>query len=111
MGENMPLFLTAGLGCLLCVPIIYMATRPVIWLLHSQWTVWPLMSLFVLVPLSVTFIILYRSGWHEEQPRYWRIVSTLFSSCVIFGVDLLAVGALVAAGCLIAGLARSVGGN
>ena len=108
---RMPLFLIAGLACLFCVPVIYLATRPVIWLLHAQWIAWLLMGLFVLVPLSVTFIILYRSGWHEERPTFRRILSTAFSSCLIFGVDLLAVGALIAAACLIAGLARVMGGN
>lgn len=108
---RVPLFVTAGLACLFCVPVIYLATRPVVWLLHAQWMAWLLAGLFILVPLSVTFIILYRSGWHEGRPKGWRILSTAFSSCVIFGVDLLALGALVAAACLVAGLAKSMGGN
>lgn len=111
MDENMPLFLVAGLACLFCTPVIYLATRPVVWLSHAGWVPWLLLGLFILVPLSVTFIILYGSGWHEERPRFRRILSTIFSSCVIFGVDLLAVGMLVAAACLITGLARAVGGN
>jgi hypothetical protein len=106
MDENMPLFLTAGLACLFCVPVIYLAPRPVVWLLHAQWIAWVLMGLFVLVPLSVTFIILYRSGWHEERPRFRRIFSMIFSSCVILAVDLFAVGAVVAAACLLSGLVR-----
>jgi hypothetical protein len=108
---RMPLFLTAGLACLFCVPVMYLATRPVVWLLHAPWMAWPLIGLFIVVPLSVTFIILYHSGWHEESPKFPRILSIVLSSCVIFGVDLLAVGALVVAACLIAGLARSLGGN
>lgn len=106
MDEKMPLFLTAGLACLFCVPVIYLATRPVVWLLHAQWLAWVLVGLFILVPLSVTFIILYRSGWHEERPRFRRIISIIFSSCVIFGVDLLAVGVVLAAACLLSGLVR-----
>lgn len=111
MNGNMPLFLTAGLGSLFCVPVIYLATRPVVWLLHMQWIAWLLAGLFILVPLAVTFIILYRSGWHEDSPKFRRILTTAFSSCVILGVDLIAVGALVAAVCLIIGLTRVVGGN
>ncbi len=111
MDDNMPLFLTAGLACLFCVPAIYLATRPVVWLLQAQWLAWVLPGLFILTPLSVTFIILYRSGWHEERPKFRRILSTTFSSCVILGVDLLAMGAVVAAACLVAGLARAMGGN
>jgi hypothetical protein len=111
MGENMPLFLIAGLAGLFCTPIIYLATRPVVWLSHAGWVPWLLLGLFIIVPLSVTFIILYESGWHEEPPRSRRIFSAIFSSCMIFGVDLLAVGAVIAAACLITGLARAVGGN
>jgi hypothetical protein len=111
MDERMPLFLTAGLGCLFCMPTIYLATRPVVWLFHAQWLAWALPGLFLLTPLSVTFIILYRSGWHEERPKFRRVLSTAFSSCMILGVDLLAVAAIVAAACLITGLAKVMGGN
>jgi len=111
MDERMPLFLTAGLGCLFCMPIIYLATRPVVWLFHAPWLAWVLPGLFILTPLSVTFIILYRSGWHEEWPKFRRILSTAVSSCMIFGVDLLGMAAIVAAACLIAGLAKVMGGN
>lgn len=103
---DMPLSLMAGLACLFCVPVIYLATRPVVWLTHEQWIAWLLMGLFVLVPLSVTFIVLYRGGWHEERPKWKRILSTIFSSCVILGVDLIAVGALLAAACLLSGIVR-----
>lgn len=106
MDERMPLFLTASLACLFCAPVIYLATRPVAWLFHAQWIAWLLLGLFVLVPLAVTFIILYQSGWHVERPKFRRIVSTIFSSCVIFGVDLLAVGVLIAVVCVFSGLVR-----
>jgi hypothetical protein len=106
MNGRMPLFLTAGLACLFCVPVLYLATRPVVRMVHLDWMVWPLMGLFIVVPLMVTFIILYRSGWHEERPKFRRIVSTIFSSCVIFGLDLVMVGVLLAVTCLLSGLVR-----
>lgn len=109
--ENGPLFLMAGLACLMCLPIIYLATRPVIWWLHVSWIEWPLLALFTVLPLAVTFIILYLSTWHQEWPKIRRIASVALSSCVIFGVDLFLVILLVIAGGLIAGLARAMGGN
>lgn len=110
LNENRPLFLIAGLVCLVCFPIIYLATRPLVWL-HMVWPGWLLLALFTMVPLSVVFIILYYSTWHEERPKIRRVVSAVLSSCVIFGVDLCVVILLVIMGCLIAGLGRSMGGN
>ena len=109
--ENGPLFLLAGLACLMCLPIIYLATRPVIWWLHGPWSEWLLLPLFTILPLSVTFIILYWRAWHQEWPKIRLVVSVALSSCVIFGVDLFLVVLLMIAGGLIAGLARAMGGN
>jgi hypothetical protein len=111
LNGNGPLFLIAGLACLMCLPIIYLATRPVIWWLHVSWIGWPLLALFTILPLSVTFIILYCSAWHQEWSRIRRIVSVVLSSCVIFGVDLFLLILLVIAGSLVVGLARVMGGN
>jgi len=110
LNENGPLFFIAGLVCLGCFPIIYLTTRPVVWL-HMAWTEWLLQALFTMVPLSVTFIILYYSTWHEERPKIRRIASAVLSSCVIFGVDLFVVILLAVGGCLIVGLGRVMGGN
>jgi hypothetical protein len=111
MNENGPLLVMAGLACLMCLPIIYLATRPVIWWLHVSWIAWPLLALFTIIPLSVTFIILYWSAWHQEWPKLRRIVSAAMSSCVIFGVDLFLVVILIVAGGLVVGLGRAMGGN
>jgi hypothetical protein len=109
--ENGPLFLIAGLACLMCLPVIYLATRPVIWWFYMPWVEWLLMTLFIILPLSLTFIILYWSAWHQEWPKIRRIVSVALSSCVIFGVDLFLVIMLMIAAGLVAGLARAMGGN
>ena len=109
--ENGPLFLMAGLASLMCLPIIYLATRPVIWWFHVSWVEWLLLALFTVLPLSVAFIILYSSAWHQEWPKIKRIVSVALSSCVIFGVDLFLVILLMIIGGLVAGLGRAMGGN
>ena len=111
LNENGPVLLIAGLAGLMCLPIIYLATRPVIWWLHVSWVGWLLPALFIILPLSVTFIILYWSAWHQEWPKIRRIVSVALSSCVILGVDLFLVILLMIAGGLVAGLARAMGGN
>lgn len=111
MRENGPLFLMAGLACLMCLPIVYLATRPVIWWIHVSWISWPLLLLFIIVPLSVTFAVLYWSAWHSEWPRIRRIAVAAFSSCVIFGVDLIFVVFLIIGGILVASIARVMGGN
>jgi hypothetical protein len=111
MDENVPPLLSAGLACLACVPIVYLATRPIVWLTLVPGVQWLVVGLFTILPVSVAFIVLYRSAWHEERPRLKRIFSAMMSACIIFGVDLFAVGVLVVVGCLIAGLIRVVGGN
>ena len=111
MNENGPLFLMAGLACLMCLPIVYFTTRPVIWWLHVAWIAWPLLALFVIIPLSVTFIILYSSAWHQEWPKIRRIASAALSSCFIFGVDLFLIIMLIIMGGLVAGMGRHMGGN
>ena len=82
--EDGPPIVLAGFGCLLCLPIIYFATRPVVWAIHAQWVYWLLSALFILLPMSVTFTILYRSLWHREWPGSKRILSLILVSGMIF---------------------------
>lgn len=111
MDKNVPPFFMAGLACLLCLPVMYLATRPLLWLLHERWTEWLLLTLFIAGPLTVTFIILYRSTWHQEFTRARRVLSMILSSCIIYGVDLLLLGFVITLGCVIFGLGRVLGGN
>jgi hypothetical protein len=108
---NTPPFIIASFAGLLCLPAIYMATRPLFWLVHDHWATWPVFALFMLVPISVIFAILYLSAWHQEFPRLRRMVAMILSSCIIFSVDLLTAGALALVGSLVIGLAREMGGN
>ena len=109
-GDKSPLFI-AGFACLACLPVIYLATRPVIWALHVSWLEWALLPLFTIVPIAVAGIILYCSAWHREFSRTRRLVSVILSSCLIYSLDLLFVVFMVIMGCLITGLSRTMGGN
>jgi hypothetical protein len=111
LDEKMPLFLMAAVACFLCLPALYLATRPLIWLLHSRWAVWPLFTLWTFIPVLAAFVVLYRSAWHREWPRVQRIFSMIFSACIIFGVDMLFLAFLIVAACLVMGLGRVMGGN
>lgn len=109
--KSAPPLLAAAMMCLLCVPAIYLATRPLVWLLSAAWAQWMIAGLFVFVPLLAAFLVLYESSWHDDQPRFRRLVSTMASSLIVFGIDLLLAGALLAIGCLIVAQSRSMGGN
>ncbi|HTV41561.1 MAG TPA: hypothetical protein VMF08_13345 [Candidatus Sulfotelmatobacter sp.] len=82
--ENTLPIALAGFAGLLCLPIIYFATRPVVWTIHARWVYWPLTALFILFPMSVTFTILYRSLWHREWPGPKRILSLIVVSALVF---------------------------
>jgi len=109
-GASAP-FLIAGLACLASLPILYVATRPLLWVLHSHWVAWPVLTLFTFVPLSVSFLILYSSAWHRGSSPARRVFSAIFSSCLILGVDLLFIVFTVLVACLIVALSRTMGGN
>ena len=109
-GDKAPLFI-AGFACLGSFPIIYLATRPVIWMLHVAWLEWLLLPLFTAVPIIVTGIILYCSEWHQGLSKSRRLISVIASSCLIYGVDVLFIIFMVIIGCLITGLSRTMGGN
>lgn len=111
INENTSPLLIAGLVCLLSMPVIYTATRPVIWLFSGPWVPWLLAVVFAIAPVMVAFTVLYRCAWHDDRPPGRRIVSTIISSCIIVGVDILLTGALVLIGGLIAGTSRVMGGN
>ena len=93
------------------LPVILLVSNPLISLLHARWAERLHLSLITFVPLAVAFFFLYRSSWHRESSTLRRILASLVSSCVIFGVDLVLVGILILLAGLVIGLGRSVGGN
>ena len=103
----------ASLACLVSLMFLYCAGRPAASPLHVWW-----MELLACatIPISVTYMVLYRSGWHREIAGIARACSVLRLSCVILGGELLAVGILlcIAVFCICmtaAGLTAISGGN
>ena len=111
INENASPLLLAGLACLLSMPVVFLVTRPVIWLLHAPWVPWLLSGIFLMAPFTVAFMVLYRCAWHEDRPRARRIIATTVSAWIIVGLDLLLTGALALVGGFIAGSSRVMGGN
>lgn len=109
--ERVPLLFIAGTACLISLPLIYLVTRPMLQLIQAAWMAGPILALLTFLPVTVAFIILYFSAWHEDWPNRKRIFSGALSACLIYGIDVLIGIVLLGAACLIAGLARSVGGN
>lgn len=79
----------AVFSSLLSLPVIYAATRTVIWMQHPSWTAWLLAPMFTVMPVAVAFIILYFGCWHSEWQRPKRILWATLSSCLIYGADVL----------------------
>src|ERR1700722_10412730 len=100
---NPPPLVLAGFACLAALPLIHLAILPVARFIHVQWAEW---LVFTLIPASAAFTVLYFSSWHQEFSRARRIYSGIVSSCVIYCVDLLVAGVLIAMGCLILALTR-----
>ena len=101
--ENTLPIILAGFGCLLCLPIVYLATMPVVWAIHAQWIYSLLAPLFILVPMSAAFVILYRSLWHRDWPGAKRVLSLILVSGLIFCGVLVVIGMVLAAGSLYTG--------
>jgi hypothetical protein len=82
--------------CFVCFVFIIWAARPAVRLLGIWWIE---LSIYVLIPITATFIVLYRSCWHREITGVARTCSLLPLSCAIFGSVLFAIGLSVAIGC------------
>jgi len=111
INENTSPLLIAGLACFLSLPVIYLMTRPVVWLSSAPWTVWLQSAIFAITPVTVAFMVLYRCAWHDDRPRARRILFTILSACLIFGIVLLLIGAIAIVGGVVAGTSRVMGGN
>ena len=80
--------------------------------LAARWVVsqlqgwWVQLLVYAIIPISVAYIILYRSCWHREIRGAARTCSLLLVSCVILVGDIIVVGAVLCAAvifiCLIA---------
>ncbi len=72
--------------------IFYCAAKPAVSQLQGWWVE---LLVYAIIPISVAFIILYRSCWHREITGAARTCSLLLISCMILGGDLIAIGALL----------------
>src|SRR5690348_16386638 len=52
---------------------------------------WAELLVYAIAPTAVTFIVLYRSGWHREITGAARTGSVLLLSCAILGGEMIAV--------------------
>jgi ABC-type arginine/histidine transport system permease subunit len=87
---------------LLSLPVIFAATRIVIWMHHPASTPRLLTPMFIVMPVTVAFMILYFGCWHPEWQRPKRILWAILSSCLIYVADLVltACGAVIGIGVL-----------
>ena len=75
-------FATASIVCFASLMIFYWVARPVIELLEVRWIE---CMVYSTIPITVTFIILYRSCWHQEIIGAARTCALLLLSGVVLG--------------------------
>jgi hypothetical protein len=85
----------ASIACFVSLIFFYLAARRAVELLQVRWIEWLVYSI---IPISVTFTILYRSCWHPEISGAARTCSLLLLSCIIL------VGVFIAIGFIILGV-------
>lgn len=78
--------IVASIACFVSLLFLYCLARPAVSQFHVWWVV------YAIIPISVTYLVLYGSGWHREIAGAARACSALRLSCFILGGELLAVG-------------------
>jgi hypothetical protein len=82
----------ASIACFAALGCVYWVATPAVKLLGTWWVE---LLAYAIIPISVTFAILYRSCWHREITGPARTCSLLLLSLLIFAGVLLAVGVLI----------------
>jgi hypothetical protein len=82
----------ASVACFAALTFVYWAARPAVARLGVWWAE---VLVYAIIPVAVTFVILYRSCWHQEIAGGRRTCSVLLASCAIFAGVLLATGVMV----------------
>jgi hypothetical protein len=82
----------AAIVCCIFLIVVYWTTRRVVDLLEVDWAKF---LAYVIIPISATFIILYRSNWHPEMVGVKRTGSMLLLSCSVMGGVLIAIGLML----------------
>ena len=99
-------FAIASVACFASLLIVCWAARPA-----ADWlaTTWAGLLVYAIIPISVTFIILYRSCWHREILGAARTCRLLLLSCAILAGVSVATGVMLFI--LSFGLMAMTGGN
>jgi hypothetical protein len=95
-----------GLAAFICLAVfglIYWVTRPLVTRIGIGWVEF---LAYALLPLVVTFTILYRSAWHREMTRLTRTGYLMLTSGLILCSDLVLIGILLATLSIFIGMNR-----
>ena len=80
------------LGCFISLTAFYWITRPLVSRLQVWWAE---LLIYSIVPISVTFILLYRICWRKELSGWARTCCVLALSCIILAVELIFIGIML----------------
>ena len=83
---------TASLACLVALIFFYWYAGPAVQVLDVWWAK---LLVYALIPILVTFTILYSSGWHREMGGPRRTCFLLLRSCAILVGVLFVIGTMV----------------
>ena len=93
----------ASLVGLTSLALVYLSSKPLVVRLGVWWAEF---LVYALIPVAVTFTVLYRSRWHLEMVRSARTGCLILLSCLILCGDLFFLGILIALFCIFVGLSR-----
>jgi hypothetical protein len=82
----------AAIACFVSLLVFYSVARPAVELLEVFWEE---LLAYAVIPMSVTFIVLYRSCWHREIARMARAGFLFLLSGGIFVGVLFAIGLML----------------
>ena len=82
----------AAVACFLALLFCYWAARPVVDQLEVRWARW---LAYAIIPMAITFTMLYRSCWHREITGAARTLSLLLLCGLILGGELIAIAVML----------------
>ncbi len=99
-------FSPIGLAAFLCLALfglMYWAARPLVARIGNGWVEF---LTYALLPLAVTFTLLYHSAWHREMAVVKRASYLVLTSGLILFSDLVLIGILLATLSIFIGMNR-----
>jgi hypothetical protein len=82
----------ASLGCFISLAAFYWITRPLVLRLQVWWAE---LLIYSIVPILVTFTLLYRSCWHGELSGWARTCCVLALCCITLTIELIIIGIML----------------